>query len=687
MSFDLGAWLRSQTGRADLNIAAFDAGSIVAADEREWLITNGLGSFASGSISGANTRRYHGLLAAALEPPTRRVMVLSRVEEHVNGENLATSVWGPEVVSPRGFEKVVAFSSTPVPTWAYDAGDAILIKQVLMNPGTQQVILGYSMVGKSKDSKPLAIDLHFLVNNGRDIHAETKGHHQWRFNQEIGAKRVKIRANDDSPELTVAYPRGAWRDEPDWYWGYWWPREAERGLTDREDLHHAGVLGFDLGDGESVAIVASLESIVVVPLLEDAVREVVDQQEYLLELAGSPAHAVARKLVLAADNFVALRASVESHTLLAGYHWFSDWGRDAMISLPGLTLATGRPDVARGVFTTFRKFLNQGLLPNSFPEAGGQPSYNSADATLWWAWALKEYLDWTGDIEFVKTMLADLEEVVEWYQRGTWHNIRVDDDGLVIADSPDHSLTWMDARADGVAATARRGKPVELSALWYNFLRTFESLHEAAGSDGSRLNALAAKTKEGFQQFWNAERNCLFDVIGTDGQKDSSIRPNQILAVSLQGDLLTDEQSRSVIKVVEAKLLTPFGLRSLAPGEEGYVGVYGGGVPAGPKARDMSYHQGTAWAWLFGPWIDARMRVFGKTEENVSEITANLLMLFLHHLPNEAGLGSVSEIFDGDAPHAPRGCIAQGWSVAELLRVLAEYPELQGVRRELAVTV
>lgn len=686
MTFDLGGWLRSQTGRADLNIAAFDAGSIAAADEREWLITNGLGSFASGSISGANTRRYHGLLTAALEPPTRRTVVLSRIEEHVNGENLATSVWGPEVVSPKGFEKVMAFSATPVPTWAYDCGDAILIKQILMSPGAQQVIIGYSMVGKSKDSKPIAMDLHFLVNN-RDMNAETKGHHNWRFLQESGAKRVKIRANEQAPELTIAYPRGAWREEPDWYWGYWWPREAERGLSDREDLHHAGVLGFDLADGESVAIVASLESIVVVPLLEDAVREVADHQELLLEQAGSPVHAVARKLVLAADNFVAWRNSTESHTLIAGYHWFSDWGRDAMISLPGLTLATGRPDVSRGVFNTFRKNMSQGLLPNSFPEGGGEPSYNSADATLWWAWALKEYLDWTGDVEFVKTMLPDLEEVVEWFQRGTHHGIRVDEDGLVVADCEGVALTWMDAVHEGKAVTPRRGKPVELSALWYNFLRTLEALHDAAGSDGSRLGALAKLTHEGFQKFWNPDKNCLYDVIRSDGTKDGAIRPNQILAVSLQPDLLSEDQCKGVLKAVESKLLTPFGLRSLAPGEEGYVGIYGGGVPAGPAARDKSYHQGTAWAWLFGPWIDARMRVFGKTDDNITEITANLLMMFLHHLPNEAGLGYISEIFDGDAPHAPRGCIAQAWSVAELLRVLAEYPELQGLRRELAVTV
>lgn len=686
MTFDLAAWLRSQTGRAELNMSAFDARSITAADEREWLVTNGLGSFASGSISGANTRRYHGLLAAALNPPGARNMVLSRIEEHVNGDNLATSVWGPEVVSPRGFEKIVAFSATPVPTWAFDLGDAILIKQVLMTPGAQQVVIGYSMAAKSKDAKHLAVDLHFLVNH-RDIHGETKGHHHWRFLQESGAKRVRIKDKEGDPEMTIAYPRGAWREEPDWYWGYWWPREADRGLNDREDLHHAGVLGFDLSDGESVAIVVSLESMVVVPRLEDVVREVVDHQEMLLEQAGRPVHHVARKLVLAADNFVVWRNSTDNYSILAGYHWFSDWGRDAMISLPGITLATGRPDVARGVFHTFQKCMDKGLLPNSFPENGDAPSYNTADATLWMAWALKEYLDWTGDLDFVRQMLPDLEEVVEWYQRGTHHGIRVDEDGLVVSGDESTSLTWMDSRVNGVAATPRHGKPVELSALWYNFLRTVQALHDACESDGSRHAALAAQTKESFRKFWNPDKNCLYDVLRADGTKDDAVRPNQLLAVSLQPDLLTDEQSRAVLKIVEAKLLTPFGLRSLAANEPGYCGVYGQGIPAGAEKRDASYHQGTVWAWLLGPWVDARMRLHGKSEENVAEITAQLLMLFLHHLPNEAGLGLVSEIFDGDAPHAPRGCIGQAWSVAELLRVLAEYPELQGVRRELAVTV
>ena len=694
MQFDLGKWLQAQTGEEVTDMPLIDVKSISAGDEREWLVANGLGSYASASISGANTRRYHGLLVAALNPPTSRTQLFSRIDEYVNGENISTNMWGPDNVEPKGFKKISAFSIYPCPTWVYELDAGFLIKQVFMLPGEQGVNVLYGFEAKeSAASSRVALDLHVLLNY-RDFHSETKGSDSWSFLQEISDESVKFQAFDGASELKLSFPQGSWQADSSWYSNYFYPREFERGLDDHDDAYHAGVLSFVLESGQTFLLRASAES-------DDAnsgsaqfdgpaaLKTLINHQNELLEQAESPRQNAVKRLVLAADQFIVRRESTQSQSIIAGYHWFNDWGRDAMISLPGLTLSTGRIDEAKSILGTFQKFLSEGMLPNNFPDSGEQPQYNTSDATLWWAWALKKYYAASGDLDFIKAAIPGLESVVDHHVKGTRYNLRMDEnDGLISGGAEHVQLTWMDAKVGDYVVTPRQGKAVEISALWYSFLKTLAEFKKIAGQDGSRYEAMAEKTKAGFQAFWNEKRGCLYDVINEDGSKDDSVRPNQLMALSLEADLLDPTQQQATLKVIEAELLTPFGLRSLSPKSSQYMKKYGEGKSsANQYDRDRTYHQGTVWAWLLGPWVDARMNVLGENVENRTGINAHLALLLHHHITQEAGLGSISEIFDGDAPHKARGCVAQAWSVAELLRVFYEYPELQGLtRKELAMT-
>lgn len=683
MSFQLDEWFKKQLGSEGIERPFFDPKSIHPADDREWLVSNGLGSFASGCISGANTRRYHGLFVAALDPPTSRNLMFSRIDEHVGGENISTNLWTPDVVNPRGYEKIQTFSIYPCPFWVYELAAGYLIKQVFMLPGKQQVYLGYTWESKPGQADEQQVDLHVIVNF-RDFHSKTQGNEGWHFIQEEKPGSVCLRAYDTAQALHIAFSGGEYRRDPSWYIGYFYPRELERGLSDREDNYHAGVISCKMKSGESVLLTASLEPVEFMPGLQDAIRELVKNHEGLLDRAGNPAHPAVKRLVLASDKFLVKRQSTNSQSIIAGYHWFNDWGRDSMISLPGLTLSNGRTEEARSILQTFQSFLSEGMLPNNFPDAGQNPAYNTSDATLWWAWSLKKYYQASQDSEFVKSALPALESVVDYHLKGTRYNIKLDkNDGLLSGGANGVQLTWMDAKTGDFVVTPRRGKPVEISALWYHFLKTLVEFKSLFDEDASPYQELAEKTKNGFQAFWNPAKKCLFDLINEDGSKDDSVRPNQLLAVSLHPDLLSVEQKMAVLSVVESELLTPFGLRSLSPKHTDYKGRYGGGKrSANQYERDITYHQGTVWTWLLGPWVDARMNIYGEdNEDNIRVINAHLALLLHHHLLFEAGMGNVSEIFDGDAPHKPQGCIAQAWSVAELLRVFNEYPALQGQAR------
>jgi predicted glycogen debranching enzyme len=383
--------------------------------------------------------------------------------------------------------------------------------------------------------------------------------------------------------------------------------------------------------------------------------------------AGLPETPEAESLVAAADQFLVRRASTDGPTVIAGYHWFGDWGRDTMISLPGLTLTTRRFDEARGILRTFARYVDQGMLPNRFPDSGEMPEYNTVDATLWWFHALDRYWRATGDDDLLREQFPLLAEVIDWHIRGTRHGIKVDpEDGLLLAGAPGVQLTWMDARIGDWVVTPRYGKPVEVNALWLNALSMMASFAEHLSKDGSHYRRLAERARAGMQRFWSEEHGYLYDVIGPDGVGDPSLRPNQLFAFSLPTSAFAKAQGERVIAITKERLLTPCGPRSLAPGAEGYDGRYAGDS----YHRDSVYHQGAVWPWLLGAYADALVNVRGLTPATQAELRDRITPL-LRHLDQDACLGTISEIFDGDAPHAPNGAAAQAWSVAELLRIYA----------------
>jgi predicted glycogen debranching enzyme len=688
MTFDLTTWLRRQSGEG-LPIKPAHI-SLEAGDNREWLVTNGLGSYAGGSISGANTRRYHGLLVASLNPPVQRTVMLSRIDETVStatpGQNnvyeLATNLWKSGAVAPQGHKLIAAFSDLPVPTWCYRLAEGHLIKQVLMKPRDQHVYIGYTWL-PDDGATACELDLAVLVNY-RDFHGQTQGTDDRHFALEVSPDQVKVTAFPGAQALYLQSD-ARWESASAWYRGYFWPREFERGLADSEDCLRVGRFKARVEAGLSVTIAAGLASLpdlsppeIAGSKINELVNSAALHKKDLLKTANATsASAAVKRLVLAADQFLVERASTSGSTTIAGYHWFSDWGRDSMISLSGLCLATGRHAEARSILATFAKYMSEGMLPNYFPDGGQAPQYNTSDATLWWAYALYRYYQATGDKQFVREeQLPLLRDVIAWHQCGTRHGIKIDSDNLITGGDASVQLTWMDAKCGSFVVTPRSGKAVEINALWHNFAATMAYLHRQVFNNMTIYGGLDAGIAAGFEKFWDDKRGYLADVIRQDGTIDDAIRPNQLLAASLTFPVLSREQAQAMLKVVEEHLLTPMGLRTLSPKHPDYKGEYGlGKASANQYDRDITYHQGTVWPWLMGPWVNARIYAYGETEENFSFIREHLKAL-IEHIEGAACLGSISEIFDGEAPHKPQGCVAQAWSVAELLRVLRDYPQL-----------
>ncbi|MBA2447681.1 MAG: glycogen debranching enzyme family protein [Chloroflexi bacterium] len=660
-------------------------------DTREWLTTNGLGGYASGTVVGANTRRYHGLLVAALEPPGRRTVLLSRIDETVTvgGDvyDLATSFWSSGATAPAGYHHLARFQAAPIPTWEYRVGLGRLVKRVACLPGRNAVAIGYRLEG----GPPVRLELKLLANH-RDFHGDTHGHPDWQFRQDLLAdgSGLQVAAWDGATPWHLAWSEGAeYRSAGDWYWGYRYPEEEARGLPSIEDAYCVGILTARLQAGDRLDVVASVGAgpSGPAPTADDLAEEYERRRRRLVVQAGLPESAEALALVAAADQFLVRRESTAGATVIAGYHWFGDWGRDTMIALPGLTLATRRFDVAAEVLRTFARYVDRGMLPNRFPDGGEAPEYNTVDATLWWFQALEAYRRASGDDDLAREQFPLLAEVIDWHVRGTRHRIKLDPaDGLLLAGEPGVQLTWMDAKIGDWVVTPRVGKPVEINALWLNALEVMAELAERFGQSPARYRDLAEQARRGMQRFWSPTQGYLYDVIGPDGIGDASLRPNQLFALSLPHRAFRWKQEAAVLAVVRDHLLTPYGLRTLAPGHPAYTGRYVGDA----YHRDAVYHQGTVWPWLLGAYVDALLNVHGPTPETLTEVR-DLLQPLPRHLEQDACLGSVSEIFDGDAPHTPRGCVAQAWSVAELLRIYAlveraEQPSVSTVGSAFALT-
>jgi predicted glycogen debranching enzyme len=636
-------------------------GDFEAASSREWLETNGIGGFASGTISGANTRRYHGLLTAALRPPLGRITVLSKFEEtvEIDGQKLGlSSNQFPGVVSPQGYLFLNEFRLDPFPVWIYEVEDIVIEKRVFMVHGSNTTICRWSVLENSREAinlvlKPLLsfVDYHSLQHESPST----------RFGYSVDAGRISVIADGGEPTLHFVHNAIEIVDTGYWYKNFEYAIELERGFDFTEDLFQPFEIGFALGSGPAV-VSASTELGFEIDYKGMEAAEI-KRRKALVKQAGVKTD-FEKQLVLAADQFIVARGT--GHTVIAGYPWFSDWGRDTMIALNGLTLATGRAEIARDILLEFSKNISEGMLPNRFPDAGDKAEYNTVDATLWYFEAVRAYLEKTGDIEFIREHIyTKLVDIVAWHLRGTRYNIHVDTDGLLYAGSPDVQLTWMDAKIGDYVVTPRTGKAVEIQALWYNALLIMADLAAEFGDekDEVRYRAMSDLCKLSFNgAFWNAKEQCLYDVV-ENGSRDASIRPNQILAVSLTHSMLDAERAAKIVEKVAQELLTPVGLRSLSPKDPQYCPVYLGS----PFDRDSAYHQGTVWAWLIGPFVDAYRKVhYGDpgAEKRVKEILSG----FEGHL-SEAGLGQISEIFDADPPNAPRGCFAQAWSLAEVLRV------------------
>jgi predicted glycogen debranching enzyme len=622
----------------------------------EWLEADGLGGFASGTAAGLRTRRYHALLNHAATPPTGRRVLVNALEAWLDTAAgsfaLSSHAYLPDAMHPDGARHLAHFTHEPWPTWTYRLPDGSEVLHELFVPrGTAAVVASWRLARRGGTGRALLRVRPLL--SGRDQHALHHENPAFRF--EPTALGDGLRFEPYPGFVTVMRANGAYAHEPLWLRGFRYDEERARGFPHAEDLASPGTFRFDLAAGEALWLAAAGE----------APRASAPQ---LRERERTRRASFRSPLERAADAYVVRRGP--GHSIVAGYPWFTDWGRDTFIALRGLCLAGGRLDVAREIALAWADTVSDGMLPNRFVDDGEAPEFNAVDASLWYVVAVCELLARAGravaGAERAR-LAAAVSAILDGYQKGTRYGIRVDGDGLVAAGEPGVQLTWMDARVGTRVITPRTGKPVEVQALWVNALRL-------AGAAFARADwsALGERAQASFTaRFWNERAGCLFDVVD-DGHRpgvcDAAVRPNQILALGgLPHALLAGERARRVVDVVEAKLWTPLGLRSLAPNEPGYAGRYEGG----PEQRDAVYHQGTAWAWLLGPFVEAWLRVRGYGAAAKHEARERFVAPLLAHL-GEAGLGHVSEIADAEPPHAPRGCPFQAWSLGELLRLERE---------------
>lgn len=637
-------------------------GRLTVAETREWLVTNGIGGFAMGTVAGLLARRYHGLLIAALDPPLGRTLLLVKMDEDAKYDgrqfSLFSNRWADGTLEEEGVHHLERFhleGTTPV--WTFAFGDALLEKRIWMQRGANTTYIQYRL---ARGSGPFELYPKVMVNY-RDYH-KTTILNEWQTTVEEVDHGLRITVFDGARPFYLLSAGGNLWPELTWYEDYFLSLEEYRGQNDVvEDHIHVGVFGATLHPGEQFTLVASVDPN---PNLDGnaayAERQAYERQ--LLARAAQVSPPARPQLVLAADQFIVERqtpAGDAGRTIIAGYPWFSDWGRDTMISLPGLTLDTGRAEIAAEILRTFSQFVDQGMLPNRFPDEGEDPEYNTVDATLWYFEAIRAYHERTGDDEVLRELFPVLEDIIAWHRRGTRYNIHVDEaDGLLYAGEEGVQLTWMDAKVDEWVVTPRIGKAVEVNALWYNALRTMAAFARRLEKEGDVYDEMADEAQAGFERFWNAEAGYCFDVLDGPEGNDVALRPNQIFAVSLPHTPLPPERQKAIVDVCARKLVTSFGLRTLAPDDPDYTGTYAGDQ----KQRDGAYHQGSVWSWLMGPFVLAHLRVY----EDKTKARSYLRPLIQHLVDH--GVGSISEIFDGDPPFMPHGCIAQAWGVAEVIR-------------------
>ncbi|MFQ6086661.1 MAG: amylo-alpha-1,6-glucosidase [Candidatus Bathyarchaeia archaeon] len=673
-----------------INIGSHILSDVDAALKREWLVTNGLGGYASSTVLGVNTRKYHGLLVASFNPPTDRRVLLTQLNEEVQVNNKTYRLWAGELKSGIQFSEanrfLRGFILEPFPTYEYVTDEVQVTKTVFMPYGKNATVASYTVSNNSSNkvfvrALPLVDSRHFhSVTNKDEVN--------WSFLQKPSANSVTIQPSIPLSALTLFSSRGVYTPSHGEWVETYFRVEASRGESCYDDNYQPGFFRFEVAPNETrefsiIAVAGKSENeahAVLSSLRGDSesiralYREELKRREVLLQKFEKQHADVSMEewlkwLVLATDAFIVKRESTKMKSVIAGYHWFEDWGRDSLISLPGLTLITGRFEDARKILLTFKHYCHKGIIPNRFPDrAGDKPEYNTVDATLWYFNAVLQFLKYTSDFRFVRRELwSTLKSIVDYHVKGTLYDIFVDEDGLVMHGP---QLTWMDVVTEGKPVTPRDGKAVEIQALWYNALKTMQLLATRFSQKGEaeKYSEMAERAKKSFlEKFWNPEEGCLYDVI-QNKHKDPSLRPNQVIAVALDFTMLDDAKAERIVETVWKRLWGRYGLRTLAPSDPCYVGRYKGDR----IQRDHAYHNGTVWAWHAGPFVTAFLKTKKYAQKWQSFAFENFLKPLLQEEIFKAGLGTVSEIFDGDPPHEPNGCIAQAWSVAEPLRAYIE---------------
>ncbi|MCY3896708.1 MAG: glycogen debranching enzyme N-terminal domain-containing protein [Chloroflexi bacterium] len=651
----------------DLRLAAeLFTGAPQSLLDREWLVTNGLGGFASGTLAGTATRRYHGLLVAADPPPNARWVLVSGADEFIQCGNdpevpLSTQEYEGGVLHPRGYAHVSAFAVRGQrPCWRFDTNVGEIEKTIWMERGRSRTFVRYTNHAR----RNLSVRVRPFVTL-RWFHALRRGDDPAFEALQTGPGSVSVRGPGDAP--CVHLGGSGWRFEPrpDWYWNFHRRVEQARGFDDTEDAFAPGDLVAEVVPGQSVTMQLAADELQSAAEVDASLARFDARTS---SLAASAADPLEQRLRLAADQTLVHRGpslpgfAPEPNTVIAGYPWFGDWGRDTLIALPGLCLETGRASIAKTILLNYAQNIDQGMVPNRWPDAGDEPEYHSFDAALWFVYALAAYVRATDDVEVLDVLATALLEVIEWHIRGTRHGIHMDPaDGLLTGGEDGLQLTWMDAKFEDWVVTPRRGKPVEINALWYAALKFADQSFKRIGWRGSYDAGVLALVEDSFAtRFWNPETGGLFDVVdGPDGS-DPSIRPNQVIAVAVAGDLLSPQQRASVLAQARDALLTPVGLRSLAPCDPAYCAHYGGG----PRERDGAYHQGPVWSWLLGLYIQASLEAGAPADE-----LRGIREAMLAHL-HDGVVGAVSELFQPETPFAPEGAPAQAWGAAEWLRGL-----------------
>jgi len=618
-------------------------GELEIASRREWLLTNGRGGYAMGTLAAMATRAYHGLLIAALAPPAQRRLILAGCELDVTYDGvtyaLATNAWASGTVVPDGYRLLESFSLVDgLPVWAYACGDALLEVTLAMPDGADAVAIA---LRAARARRPLAIRARLLFAD-RDHHGGALPDPA-SFGMVVSASGAQIRLPQSQRLVYVRAPGAKLSAAAERYENFFLAREAERGLPATTDAAHLLTIETTLEPAASGGFVVTLD-------------RSVDSDAHAIVAARRARDRKRDPLARAADAFVVQRGD-GGRTVIAGYPWFGDWGRDTMIALPGLTLITGRAPVAAEILRTFAATVDGGMLPNRFPDDGSPAEYNTVDAALWYIEAVRAYVTATSDEALLREIFPALDAIVTGYRDGTRYGIGSDGDGLIHAGVPGVQLTWMDAKVGDWVVTPRIGKPIEINALWYAGLRAMESFARRLELRIEPYRALADRVAVSFDRYWNVERGYCFDVLDGPGGSDPALRPNQLFAVSLHASPLTSVRAKAVVDACSRELLTSHGLRTLAPSDPQYHGSYEGDQ----RTRDAAYHQGTVWPWLIGPFVRAHLRVYRDPDAAASYLRPLLDALAGY------GIGTLGEIFTGDPPHEPRGCIAQAWSIAQLI--------------------